>query len=285
MFNERLSKTNQYEKRRSTHNYNCIIFGSSRTTLLNESLLDDQYRCFNFSFSGGRIKEFVAYANWLKGRGENPSYVILGIDDFNFVQLSTELNIPDFIKNQSDPPSIFNNYFSLDALDMSYRLLSHSENDPKIYDHTFLGAVIQAPPKYHPTLFASQQIPYKDVVKDYKDLREVFPEAIFIGYIPPVSSWITASKPQEELDFFLNSVHSMSSFFLEIYDFSIPSAVTSDPENTYDGSHYFPFIQKEIVKRINGESGGFGLSVKTLSRQTYVETYRTKVREFRKVFN
>jgi hypothetical protein len=122
MFDERLSKANQYLKRRSSHPYNCIIFGSSRTTLLNESLLRDPFRCFNFSFSGGRIQEFLAHAKWLKNRGLNPDYVILGIDDFNFVQSSKELNISGFIKQSSDPPSIFYSYYSLDALDMSFRL-------------------------------------------------------------------------------------------------------------------------------------------------------------------
>ncbi len=285
MFDERLSKTNQYVKQRSTHRYNCIIFGSSRTTLLNESLLDKTYQCFNFSFSGGRIKEFVAYAKWLKSRGENPTYIILGIDDFNFVQLDTDLNIPEFIKTDSEPPSIFKNYFSLDALDMSFRLFTKNENDPRIYDHEFLGTVIQNPPTYHPTISTHQEILYPHVVNDYQELREIFPDSVFIGYIPPISSWITASKSQEELVFILRSVYTISSFFDVMYDFSIPSAVTSNPDNTFDGSHYFPIIQKEIVKRINGQSMEFGLSVKTLSKETYIQTYQTKVREFHKTLN
>ena len=111
MFNERLSKTNQFIKRRSPQTYNCIIFGSSRTILLNESRLEAPYRCFNFSFSGGRIQEFVAFAKWLKKRGEQPEYVILGIDDFNFVELDTEHNIPKFVTHHSDPPNIFYSYF------------------------------------------------------------------------------------------------------------------------------------------------------------------------------
>ena len=280
MFDERLSKTNQYVKRRSSHDYNCMIFGSSRTTLLNESRLDEPYRCFNFSFSGGRIKEFVAYAKWLKNRGENPDFIILGIDDFNFVQLEEELNIPDFIKTNSDPPSIFYNYFSLDALSMSIRLASHAEYNPKIYDQEFLGTVQQDPPKYHPTLTTNQQTIQKHVVNDYQELREIFPHATFIGYIPPISSWITASKSQEELDFFLHSVYTMSNFFDKIYDFSIPNAVTSGPENTYDGSHYFPFIQNKIAKSINGEPMEFGIQVKNFPEEAYTEIYQEKVRQF-----
>jgi hypothetical protein len=281
MFDERLSKTNQYLKRRSSHAYNCIIFGSSRTTLLNESQLGDPYRCFNFSFSGGRIKEFIAFAKWLKNKGEHPDYVILGIDDFNFVELDKALNIPNFIKNNSDPPSVFYSYFSLDALDMSFSLFFHAKNWPKIYDHEFLGAVVQNPPQYIPKLRPSHGKHRIDVINNYKEFRDIFPQAMFIGYIPPISSWETASKPPSQLEFFLHSIYTISNFFDEFYDFSVPSAVTGNPKNTYDGGHYYPFIQKEIVRRITGKPAAFGLAVKMFSREQYIETYRTKVREFK----
>lgn len=285
MFDERLSKTNQYLKRRSSHDYNCIIFGSSRTTLLNESQLGDPYRCFNFSFSGGRIKGFVAYAKWLKNRGENPKYIILGIDDFNFVPHNKELAIPDFIKQNSDPPSIFYSYYSLDALDMSFRLFFHAGSDPRVYDQEFLGTVVKNPPKYRPILRTDKQTLHRHAVNDYQDLRNIFPHSVFIGYVPPVSSWVTASKSQQELDFFLHSVYTISSFFHAMYDFSIPSEVTSNPENTFDGSHYFPFIQKEISKAISGEPMTFGIQVKNISRETYTKVYLDKVHQFRESLN
>ena len=280
MFDERLSKTNQYLKRHSSHDYNCIIFGSSRTTLLNESLLSDPYRCFNFSFSGGRIQEFLAYAKWLKNKGLNPDFVILGIDDFNFFQSSKELNIPDFVKNNSEPPSIFFSYFSLDALDMSFRLFLHAGSDPRIYDKEFLGDVVKSPPKYRPTLRKKKQTHPRHAVHDYQDLREVFPHSVFIGYIPPVSSWVTASKSQEELAFFLQSVFTISSFLDAMYDFSIPSDVTKNPENTFDGSHYFPFIQRKITKSLNDGEMEFGLDVKKFSRKGYIQSYHEQVKKF-----
>ena len=281
MFNERLSKTNQYLKRQPTTSFNCFIFGSSRTTLLNESLLDEPYHCFNFSFSGGRIQEFVAYAKWLKHRGEDPKYIILGIDDFNFVELDTEINIPDFIKHHTNPPSIFFNYFSIDALDMSFRLFVHSENDPKIYNGQFLGVVIPNPPRYHPKIFSTPHTMRKGAIGDYQELRMIYPTSVFIGYIPPISSWITASKSQEELNFFLNSVYTMSSFFHVLYDFSIPSEVTNNPENTYDGSHYFPYIQNAIVKSINNEPMAFGIQVNNIPREDYIDAYKIELSKFR----
>ncbi len=280
MFNERFSKTNQYLRRAASHNYNCIIFGSSRTTLFNESLLDSRYRCYNFSFSGGRIEEFIAWAKWLKNKGENPKYVILGIDDFNFVELDSELNIPDFIKYHTKPPNIFYSYFSLDAFDMSFRLLTHDRYNPKIYDRDFFGTVIQDPPHYRPRLLTFEHTLHKPVVDEYRQIRKIFPQSILIGYIPPISSWITASKSQEELNFFLHSVYTMSSFFHVFYDFSIPSEVTNNQKNTYDGSHYFPFIQSKMVQSINIGQMAFGIDVKKFSRETYIQSYSTAVEKF-----
>ena len=77
----------------------------------------------------------------------------------------------------------------------------------------------------------------------------------------------------------------MSSFFDAIYDFSIPSEVTGNPDNTYDVSHYFPFIQNEIAKSINGEPMIFGFQIKKNSRKTYAKVYREKVRQFRESLN
>ena len=80
-FNERLSKTNRFLK--SRHDYDSLIFGSSRTTVLNETLIEN-YRCFNYSFSGGRIEEFSAFASYIKDTGFTPRLIIIGVDDFNF---------------------------------------------------------------------------------------------------------------------------------------------------------------------------------------------------------
>ena len=79
--NERLSKINLFLQQ--PDNYNCFIFGSSRTTLLNQNEIKG-YNCFNFSFSSGNINEFIDYAEYLKHKGYSPELVILGVDGFNF---------------------------------------------------------------------------------------------------------------------------------------------------------------------------------------------------------
>lgn len=280
MFDERLSKTNQYLKRSPQHEYNCIIFGSSRTTLLDESLLKAPYRCFNFSFSGGRIEEFIAFAKWLKTRGEIPDYLILGIDDFNFINLQTPLNIPDFIHVQTLPPSMLYSYMSLDALSMTIRLLFHDEYNPKIYNHDFIGTVVKNPPQYTPSISTKEHTARHKAVQDYLELQNLFPDATVTGYIPPISSWETASKTDEELNFFLDAVYTLSQSFDALYDFSIPSTITSNPATTYDGSHYFPFIQHKITSVLNGDSKKFGLQVQSFSRIEYKRLYHLRIEQF-----
>ena len=56
-FDERLTKTNVFLEREEQ--LDCVIFGSSRVTLLNETKIKNN-TCFNFAFSGGRVLEFIA---------------------------------------------------------------------------------------------------------------------------------------------------------------------------------------------------------------------------------
>ena len=72
----------------------------------------------------------------------------------------------------------------------------------------------------------------------------------------------------------------MSSFLAAMYDFSIPSEVTSDSGNTYDGSHYFPYIQNKIVESINSEQMEFGLNVKKLPGKPTYKAITKKYRSF-----
>src|SRR5258708_19522075 len=62
-FNERLSKINYFLPRMQS--YDCIIFGSSRATLLPEEKIEG-YHCFNMAFSDGQASEYQLYAQYLR---------------------------------------------------------------------------------------------------------------------------------------------------------------------------------------------------------------------------
>ena len=80
-FNERLSKLNILKK----GNYNCLIFSSSRITFLKPSQLTNA-NCFNMSFSGRTIDEFIDFTKLIKSRFDiKADYLIVGVDGVNFL--------------------------------------------------------------------------------------------------------------------------------------------------------------------------------------------------------
>lgn len=277
-FNERLTKTNQFLK--TAKKYDCIIFGSSRTTLLNESLIEN-HQCFNFAFSSGQIREFGAFGEYILEQGVYPRRVIVGVDGFNFIYSWRKINIPDFVKNRSKPPSFIKAYLSLDGLDYSYRLLKGDSPFPRYYDDNFIGTILPNPPKYRPTLKLKDHVRIRaDGTRGYMQLRQLFSEAEFIGYVPPISVWRIASKSEKELKNYLGSLHRISRFIKPFYDFSIPSKITSTTDNTYDGSHYNIETNKLIADRINERSRLFGVRVDTMSKEEYFRVYERSLKSF-----
>src|SRR5215831_813930 len=68
-FNEREAKVNLYL--RGSDQFDCILLGASSATTLDVADIDRQ-KCFNFSFSGGTLEEFAAYARYVKAVGRTP---------------------------------------------------------------------------------------------------------------------------------------------------------------------------------------------------------------------
>src|SRR5258708_18402412 len=81
-FNERLSKINQFLPK--MQDYDCIIFGSSRATLLPEEKVKG-YHCFNMAFSDGQASEYQLYAKYLHQRGFAPRLMIVDVKREEFV--------------------------------------------------------------------------------------------------------------------------------------------------------------------------------------------------------
>src|SRR5579862_412653 len=133
-FNERLAKLNQFLPR--MRNYDCIIFGTSRATLLPEEKVKD-YHCFNMAFSDGQASEYLLYAEYLRQRGFAPRLIIVDVKREEFVGPVHEPEVPDFIRTGDAPPSIFATYLSLDALDFSIRTLRRDSPHHRFYDTNF----------------------------------------------------------------------------------------------------------------------------------------------------
>lgn len=280
---ERILKTNLFLNTKDQAQYDCIILGSSRTNALRPSAFENE-KCFNYSFKSGHIEEFSDYAEFIKRQGINPKIVYVGVDEFNFLE---EFDYQNKRIEEIATDSVFSAYFVNGALVFSARtLLGMSPNEATYYDENFEMQRMENPRTYSPSL--DEPVPDSFVTCDlskvqlYQELREQFPDAQVIAYVPPRSAWKVVSETYEPgfLDCVLEGFHAIAQSYDAFYDFSIPSAMTADPQYTYDGSHYFPEITDEIAGFLQGEPLQFGIKVSDMSFEEYSKTYRQSVTSF-----
>lgn len=281
-FNERLAKPNRLLK--DIRRYDCLILGSSRVTLLDETKIAG-HRCFNLSISAGSPAEFVFFADWAMKMGMKPDLVIVGIDAGYFTANWPAVSVPDFVREGTPPPDVVSAYLSTDVAKLSLRALHGRSSLPRYYDARFLGAILPSAPVYQPPKdLAREQLrgPYFTADRDHVQiLRRIFPEARFIGYVPPVSAWRRARAYQGgTLDGYLKSISAIARLFDRFYDFSVPSDVTRDPTRTYDGSHYNIAINAEIAGALNGHKMTFGLAVHAIGERAYRHAFLEATRKF-----
>lgn len=283
-FNERISKTNLFLRTKDKENYDCIILGSSRVTALRVSEFTNN-NCFNYALKGAEIPDFVDYANFLRSEKIDPKVVYIGVDGFNFVEKErTEHSLTKINSLQTKSP--LQAYLSADVLLFSAMTLLGVSPDPgSYYDQNFEPVDFINSPSYKPDFYNPESIQKCDLssVETFASLKEFFPNAKFVAYVPPISAWgmINDTYGRGLMDCYLSATYQLSQKYDVMYDFSSPSEVTKNPANTFDGSHYSVAINDRIAKILQGESAeNFGIRVDKYSFDDYRTVYRQKLREF-----
>ncbi|MDA1086050.1 MAG: hypothetical protein O2901_03440 [Verrucomicrobia bacterium] len=251
-FNERLTKIYLFERRKSDPA--CLILGSSRTTLL-----DQRDFCggdsFNLSFSAGRIREFIAYARYLKSKGYEPKVLLVEASMFNFYG-DPQREVPDWVDEFKRPPSKWANYMSWDVVQWSRQTLRRqfpSRTGQRYYDQNFACQPIPGLKPYRPA-FRRKISPQKyqiEWVELYDELHSVFPNAHYILYAPPVSPWEVYKDYYKNEESFFHVARRLSIIADEFYDFSAPGALTYDTDNSYDGKHFLTHVWKSIANEMD----------------------------------
>lgn len=283
-FNERITKTNLFLRTNEEAKYDCIILGSSRVTALRTSNFTKD-KCFNYALKGGEIPDFVNYAESLKNEGLDPEIVYIGVDGLNFVEKERtkqeSLNL-----NTLTTKSPIEAYLSADVLLFSAMTLLGISPDPgNYYDRNFEPVDFANPPVYTPSFYQSAAPQKCDLssVESFVNLRNTFPNARFIGYVPPRSAWsiINDTYGRELMDCYLLGFHKLGESYDAMYDFSAPSKITKNPDNTFDGSHYSVTVNNEIAQILQGKNNeDFGIRVDKYDFKEYRSLYRQKLRDF-----
>jgi hypothetical protein len=280
-FNERVSKANLFLQDPSR--YDCLILGSSTSTIVHPSMMEP-HRCVNMAFSAGVVGEFTAYARWLRAHGARPSLVIVGTDFVNFdPRVDAQEDVPDFVARGEAPPSRWKSYLSMDALLWSVLAVTDQSPYPKFYDERFEVVIRPDAGTFNPedAYFAKRTLDPSRAAR-FRALRDIFPEARFVGWMPPLSAWHMAELERiGVLPDYLRSLHALTSVFDEVYDFAVPSGVTSRTDDTYDGRHYDNEVNARVTRRLAGHEDTFGVRVSGLSLDAYRQLYDEGFRAFR----
>lgn len=285
-WNERLTKTNLFLHSQNK-NYDCLIFGTSRVTLLNANSLQKNH-CFNYSFSAGKIEEFIKYAQYIKRKRFDFHKIYVGVEPFKSTNFKK--NTDSLINIMTDPQPVYQTYlFSWNTLWLSLKTIAIKYPHPRFYDQNFIGQVADWVPAYKPEKLKKRlDNNYNSCdlskVELYKKLINIFPNAEFIGFIPPVSAWkvVNTRYAPGLLKCQLEGIHQLSKFFDVMYDFSIPSEETTRTDNTYDGSHYYPEVYNKIARTMEGNRSSFGIQVNEYTLVEYQKLYFRQLQSFLK---
>lgn len=288
-FNERHMKVNSYVNR--MFEYNCILFGSSRSTLLDEKKIQGE-NCFNMSFSNGHIDEFIVIAKYIKDHGIKLKTIIFSVNEVSFTPYyqPNMADLPPFIYRENGSPSMLNDYLTISSLKFSYKTIRRKNYLPRAYVNLdgrgFKGAIVKFY-AYKPSRNMKSNVelfkPYQhENIKKYKELIEMFPGVESLGLIAPLSNWEQARiHLMGNLSDYVKIRYELSNEFSEgIIDFSIPSEITKKVDNTYDGLHYNEEINDKIIDRVNDDSVRFGESLRKMTEDEYYSKIIPPVESF-----
>jgi len=285
-FNERLAKIIRFAPRMA--DYDCVIFGTSRATLLPENEVKG-YRCYNLAISDGQVGEWLVYADYLRQRGFAPKLILVEMKRGDLVGPAQPPEVPEFVRSEAAPPSILITYLSLDALDFSIRTLQGDAPHHRYYDAQF-GAQLEKRSKkhyYNPTVPIQPMAPPTDVhperADQYVALRQKFPTAKAIGFIPPESAWrMAAFSLTGGFDDYLGAVSRIAAAYDAFLDFSIPSKLTEskNPADTYDGIHYSRAVNGQVLAALLANKTDAALDWRADDGATAAAHYKRLIADF-----
>lgn len=271
-WDERIARLARFDD--SDRDFDCYIFGASRVGMMNENAFAGR-KCFMVSFESASPRELVAYAGYIKRNAKRePDLVVVGVDDFDFIDQADANNVPQEIRDD-EVPHFWEYYFSRDVTTWSIKTLLDQSPKARYFGKDLTGK-IRADAGTMPVLRLTLKPGQKwhmsmNSVAQYAKFRQIFPKAHLAAYATPVAAdKIAQFKESGLLPFYLQALQKTSAQFDEMYDFSIPSPITANPKLTYDGSHYQPSVSDQIAAAIQHHEPSFGivLSGRTLEEVT-----------------
>jgi hypothetical protein len=284
-FNERISKLNLL--RRDPTAYDCVIFGPSVTTLIDQRKIEG-YKCFNAGFSDARVEELAPYALYMKQLGLSAKLVIVDTTPRNFATTRPRLliKLPEFISNGTPPVSALRAYMSVDTFWFSLRSIAGFGDDWVLYDANFIKHLSPSFETQSRQAIIEHFRSYGDFSSDaipaYAELLSIWPDAKKIG----IASFVAAEAALvwEEagvLENYLRASYDASRLFDSYCDFTAPSKISVDPSQSPDGLHFLAEPNALIATWISGHKSEVGVVPYEKTYASFRQDYVERLERFR----
>ena len=140
---------------------------------------------------------------------------------------------------------------------------------------------------YNPAVPIKPSPPPNDVhperAEAYIQLRQKFPMARAIAYLPPESAWrVAAFSLTDGFDAYLGAIGKIAAAYDQFLDFSVPSPLTlsKDPKDTYDGSHYSRKANELVLTALLSDRQDAALDWRGRDAATLIPVYRDRLADF-----
>ena len=117
----------------------------------------------------------------------------------------------------------------------------------------------------------------------YIQLRQKFPTARAIAYLPPESAWrIAAFSLTDAFDPYLALIGKIAASYDRFLDFSFPSPLTESkaPADTYDGSHYSREANERVLAALFAGKSELAVDWVVEDAATITERYHQRTVQF-----
>ena len=268
-FNERQQKTNLITFGR--HDYNALMLGSSRVTYISQYDFP-QLKLFNYALNNMLLSEYNEYINYAKQQvGHDFDCVIIGLDFFatnQNLKLPSHFEPPTYYFGQSRQLGYrYKTLLSTDVLKYARKNYEASrEGLPRSYAYNRANVktlVAPAPEdrqwlinnnlKWYGEEVYGSTYRYDSVKPVLEELKKANPHTRFIIFTTPSSDLLFQLLIQqgrwEDYERWLRDCVEANG---EVYNFMYPNSITSDLNNYYDASHFYPAIGTLIAHRISG---------------------------------
>ena len=302
-FNERQQKANNVFFN-GLNNYDGVLFGSSRTTFINQN---DFYNMniYNYAMDSMYPFEYEEYLNLAKkSKGGEFKYVIIGADFYNSMERKIKRfeNPIHYIDNTKSFLYRYKMLLSTDALKKSiknikinftknsskYYTRSNIKNRPKVSEKQRLEGYTKNLKRHTESFVGDNYKSNPEYIKILKRLKKENPNTKFIIFTSPITADLLVSviKNGKKIDEFEKWLNEIIEVFGEVNHFMTINTITTNLQNYPDDDHYYPHIAKLLANKLSFKGNkdipkDFGIILDKTNVDEYMSIFKQQLKNYK----